>query len=78
MNLFTLGPPINQLKTNQWIGPGESLTSQNKCFRLNLTRNGIIILYRISDGLVLWRSGFKNTGLNLSNHFWKNDFQKPR
>ena len=52
-----------KLDTYEYIETGESLTSRNKCFRLDLKRSGLITLYRLSDGLVLWNAG--TPGLNF-------------
>ncbi len=71
------GPSVNQFSTNQSLETGESLTSKNKCFRLELKRSGLLSLYRLFDGFVLWTIGF--AGQNASQLVVRCQFhQQPR
>ncbi len=45
---------VNRLDQNSYIFLGSSLTSDNKCFRLNLTFDGNLILYHVESGHILW------------------------
>ena len=54
--LFHCLAPNNTLQSNQALGSGQSLTSSNKCFKLTLQRNGVIVLRKVSNNLVLWTS----------------------
>ena len=46
----------NTLQSNQALGSSQSLTSSNKCFNATLQKNGIIVLKKVSNNMVLWSS----------------------
>ena len=43
---------------------GSSLTSENKCFRLNFTFDGNLVLYHVDSGHILWATEIVDPRLN--------------
>lgn len=54
--LFTSILAIDLLRPNQCLYQGQSLVSENDCFRLIMQLDGNLVLYRQSDGIALWSS----------------------
>ena len=51
----------NQLKSTTSLFSGGFLLSVNKCFRLDMQSNGILVLSQVANNLVVWTSSTTST-----------------